>query len=327
MTPRTHPVRFANRQGAMLFGIVHEPDPACARDVAIVLLSPGVKARVAPHRLYTKMAARYAAQGFWVFRFDFYGLGDSEGRNTERLLADLYGAVALGRFVDDTRDALDWFTRTYGVRRFIAGGLCGGAITGVVTADRRHDIVGIIGLGLPVMVEGSQRDPYVTMTAGQARSLRTKYLGKLLDPKSWARLLSFQTDFRLLWRSLRAGRPAPKPPAAAPEGAPAPDDNTNPLFAPALRSLLGRRAPVLLLFSEMDRLWWEFEEKFLQAHQPMLDANPGLVDLAVVPHANHVFTLDEWQADMLGRTSAWLDRRFPRAEGRDAPLAPATASA
>ena len=324
MTPRMHPVRFPNRQGSMLFGIVHEPEPSRARDVAIVLLSPGVKARVAPHRLYTKMAARYAAQGFWVFRFDFFGLGDSEGRNDERLLADLYGAVALGRFVGDTSDALDWFTRTYGVRRFIAGGLCGGAITGVVTADSRHDVVGIIGLGLPVMVEGSSRDPYVTMTTGQARSLRTKYLGKLLDPGSWARLLSLRSDFRLIWRSLRAGRR----PAPAPAGEPAAADDTNPLFAPALRSLLGRRAPVLLLFSEMDRLWWEFEEKFLHRHQPMLDANPGLVDLAVVPHANHVFTLDEWQSDMLARTSAWLDQRFPRAgaEGAATP-APAVASA
>jgi len=34
-------------------------------------------------------------------------------------------------------------------------------------------------------------------------------------------------------------------------------------------------------------------------------------NIAVVPEANHVFTLDAWQADMLGRASAWLDRRFP----------------
>ena len=41
-----------------------------------------------------------------MFRFDFYGLGDSEGEVDEAYLADLYGSVALGRYVDDTRDAL-----------------------------------------------------------------------------------------------------------------------------------------------------------------------------------------------------------------------------
>ena len=88
-----------------------------ARDVAVVLLSPGVKTRVAPHRLYNKMAAALTAQGFTVLRFDFYGLGDAEGDVPLRLLRDLYGSVALGRYVNDTKDALDWLARTHGYTR------------------------------------------------------------------------------------------------------------------------------------------------------------------------------------------------------------------
>ena len=51
MSALTHAVRFANRQGLGLVGIVHEPAADRRLDVAVVLLSPGVKNRVAPHRL------------------------------------------------------------------------------------------------------------------------------------------------------------------------------------------------------------------------------------------------------------------------------------
>ncbi len=313
-----HAVRFANRRGVHLVGMVHEPDAALRRDVAIVLMPPGVKGRVAPHRLYVKMAEAFTALGFWVFRFDAHGLGDSEGTHAEPILADLYGSIAVGRFIDDTHDGLDFLRATYGVRQFVLGGLCGGAITGVLAAKNRPDAVGILGLGLPVMVEGSQVDKYAVMTEGQARSLRRKYLAKLADPQSWLRVLQLKSDFRLISRTLRA-RPAPLAAAPAPAagapgplaaGKPAPGDNTNPHFAPAMRALLDRDVPLLLLFSEMDRLWWEFDEKYLQGHRADLDARPGLADIEVIPEANHVFTLDAWQADMLGRACAWLERRF-----------------
>jgi len=38
-----------------------------------------------------------------VLRFDFYGLGDSEGEIREPMLADLYGSIQMGRYVKDTR--------------------------------------------------------------------------------------------------------------------------------------------------------------------------------------------------------------------------------
>jgi hypothetical protein len=122
-----------------------------------------------------------------------------------------------------------------------------------------------------------------------------------------------KSDFRLISRTLRARKaPAAVPPvgpACAP-GQPAAGDNTNPHFAPAMRALLARDVPLLLLFSEMDRLWWEFEEKYLQRNRADLDARPGLADIVVIPEANHVFTLDAWQDDMLDRACAWLEQRF-----------------
>jgi hypothetical protein len=312
---RRHAVRFTNQQGLALVGILHEPPPERRSDLAVVLLSPGVKNRIAPHGLYVKMADQFVEQGHWVFRFDFYGLGDSEGHIPEPFLADLYGSVGLGRYVEDTWAALDYLRANFPITRFIAGGLCGGAITGVLAAPSRPDVVGILGLGLPVMLEGRNVDRVQATTAGQLKHLRRGYLRKLADPASWLRLLTFKTDLRMLLRSLRGKKaPAAPPAAAAPAvaaGAAAVWDNTNYKFPPAFLHLLERGCPALLLFSEMDRLWWEFEEKFLTHHREALERHKDVLEIGVVPGANHVFTLDPWQADMMARVRAWLDRRFP----------------
>jgi pimeloyl-ACP methyl ester carboxylesterase len=312
---RRHPVTFTNRRGERLVGIVHPP-AAGDGDTAVVLLSPGVKTRVAPHRLYNKLTEALVAQGLWVFRFDFYGLGDSEGEVDEQYLADLYGSVALGRYVDDTRDAIDWMASHYPVQRFVVGGLCGGAITGLLATRGDRRVAGLIGLGLPIMVEGRGVDQVAQMTQGQLARIRQGYLRKLVDPRAWARLLTFKTDLRLLKRAFqKPATPAPSPaPAAAPSGPapagaapPPPTSNVNPHFAPAFFEAANRGMRMLLVFSETDRLWWEFEEKFLRLHPGVLERYADRVQVSVVPEANHIFTLEAWQIDVKRRLAAWLD--------------------
>src|SRR5688572_29035336 len=103
--PRSTPVTFVNRKGLRLFGILETPDSPSAGDLAIVMLSPGVKMRVGPQGLYRRMTEEFLRLGLPVLRFDCYGLGDSEGTLTESLLRDVYNHIEVGRFVDDTVDA------------------------------------------------------------------------------------------------------------------------------------------------------------------------------------------------------------------------------
>jgi alpha-beta hydrolase superfamily lysophospholipase len=322
MSERIQPVTFTNRDGLRLVGMLHEPAAGGRRDVAIVLLSPGVKTRVAPHRLYNKMAAALTAQGFTVFRFDFYGLGDAEGEVPLRHLRDLYGSVALGRYVGDTRDALDWLAATHGFSRFIVGGLCGGALTGLLTAPGDPRVAGILALGLPVMLDSADLDPRQFMTVGQLTNLRSRYLQKALNPKMWLRVLGGKTDFRLMLKSfgtLFKGKPRATPAVPAPAAAgstpaaaaPAPiPANMNPHFAPAFFATAERGRPMLLLFSEADRLYWEFDEKFVAPNRPRFDACGAHIDLHVIKSANHVLTFEPWQAEMHTHLRRWLETRF-----------------
>ena len=73
------PVQFRNHKELMLSGILHVPVKNL-QNTAILLLSPGEKNRVAPHRLYVKMAQQFSSLGFLVLRFDPEGLGTRRER-------------------------------------------------------------------------------------------------------------------------------------------------------------------------------------------------------------------------------------------------------
>ena len=310
------PVVFANRNGLGLFGILHLPAEARGTDVAVLLLSPGVKMRVGPERLYCKMAERFVGLGLPVLRFDFFGLGDSEGEVTEELLKDVYNHIEVGRFVEDTIDAMDWMAREYGTRRFILSGLCGGAITGLLTAQRDLRVAGLLALAITPLLASRSADPGLYMTSGQAADVRQTYLQKLLSPKAWLRLLTLRTDYRFLWQvmtqPLRARRRPAGPatndvqPAAA---APVQElDNASPLFPPAFFSMVESGRPILMVFGGSDRLLWEFEEKFVARHGARLQSSALFHDVHTIAQANHVLSFEPWQQEMLDVSERWLRR-------------------
>jgi uncharacterized protein len=311
MSVRSTPVTFPNRAGQRLFGMLTEPAEGRA-DATIVLLCPGMKMRVGPHRLYVRMAERFAEQGYAVLRFDFAGLGDSEGEVEEAVTADFYGSIQAGRYVDDVSAAIDWLERERGIRSHIAAGLCGGAITALLAAERDPRVASVLGLGMPVILDGSHIDFSKYMTAAQLARTRSGYLRKLhlWNSKawnSWWRFITFRSHYSLITRSLvnplkhRFTRPKEAAAAQAPV-----EDNTNPRFAPAMRHVLDDGRPILLVFGEEDRLLMEYVAKYVDRHQRDLDQAASLYQLHVTSHANHIFSLREWQEDMLERCSRWL---------------------
>jgi pimeloyl-ACP methyl ester carboxylesterase len=315
------PIVFTNRAGLQLFGILHEPEGRARKDVGILLLSPGVKMRVGPQGLYRRMTELFVRLGYPVFRFDFYGLGDSEGSLKETQLVDVYNHIEVGRFVDDTIDALEWMRERCGVSRVIVSGLCGGAITGLLAGQRDERIAGLLALGMTPLLASRAADPATYMTVGQLTRLRGSYLRKLLDVKSWWRLLTFKSDFKLIWKSMLVSLKSKKKPSPQPAGEAdtvAPPDNANPLFPPAFFSMLSSKRPMLFVFSGADRLYWEFQEKFVARYERRLrDAGPGY-QVHVVADANHVYSFKEWQEEMLAVSARWLNEHFAQRDRHDA---------
>ena len=266
-------VSFPNRSGQKLFGTLHRPALTRPDVPVVVLLSPGVKMRVGPGRLYVPLTEMLNALGYTVLRFDFFGLGDSEGELLEASLVDVYNHIEVGRYVDDTLSALNWLRQSQNSNRFILGGLCGGAITALLAAERDASVEALLSLGMTVTLASNAATP-------------AKYL-TMRKPKA----------------------PAP----AAAEGD-APLDqrgHANPLFPAAYFAFLQRGGRALMLFSQKDRLYSEYREKFAEPYAERLQAYLPQLEEHVVPNANHVLSLHEWQREMVEVSRRWLSTLHP----------------
>ena len=303
------PVKIPNRHNRSLFGILHNPSPNSDLNICVVLLSPGVKSRVAPHRLYVKMARRYVSLGFMVARFDFSGLGDSQGENRETSLVDLYNSVQLGKFVEDTIDVLNWLENNYGQRRFILAGLCGGAITGLHTGVKDPRVMGLLSLGMPVVLEGNGVDKRLFMTPHQLESNRSSFIRKAFRINAWKRLFSFESDFKLLYLSFVApflNRLHGRVDAVDRQAV---TDNLNPLFHLNFKEFTERKK-VLLVFGESDKLLWDYREKYMARYQSSFNKLAHNIETRIIPKANHILSFREWTEEMLDISESWLKRHF-----------------
>jgi len=303
-------VSFPNRQGLMLHGMLHEPESSRARGVCVLLLSPGIKGRVGPHGLYLKLAGPLVAAGFHVLRFDYYGLGDSAGELSDKVMADMYNSIQGGRYVDDTIAAMDWISANCGVSRFVGSGLCGGSISALLTAKRDARIHSLLGIGLPSTLEGGAENFDRFMSRGQLEQEGRSYLRKLLRPQAWRRFLSGQSGYKLILRAVRQVL-LPAQPTVNPAPVDAVRDNANPLFAPAFLAMLETKRPILLVFSSGDRHRFNFGEKFEERFAPAIQRTGHKYQLHQIEGANHVLSDRRWMDEMLQVTTRWLDQHYP----------------
>ena len=308
-------VSFRNSAGVKLCGMLHEPDPQIARGVCVLLLSPGVKGRVGPHRLYLKMADRLVGMGFHVLRFDFAGLGDSEGDVDETVLADMYNSIQSGRYVDDTISAMDWLKRECGVDRFVGSGLCGGSITALLAGAGDQRMKSMLALSIPTILDGGEANWGRYATNQQLASIRRGYLERLANPNSWGRFVTGKTNYRTLLRSLLASwrhKSKSSPAALLPvDAVAAPPDDTNPKLAPAFLKFLRSKRSMLVIFSGGDRLQWDFEQKFVARNKPHLEPLVAYYEVRTIANANHILSDPAWVREFLDMAAGWLDRVHP----------------
>ncbi|WP_069024400.1 hypothetical protein [Candidatus Thiodiazotropha endoloripes] len=318
---KTTPVLFDNRDGYKLYGIFEQPEHSRS-NTTVLLLSPGVKMRVGPHRLYNKLSKQLVEHGVNVFRFDFFGLGDSEGVIEESVLKDVYNTILDGRFIGDTVDAMNWLETNQDQNQFILGGLCGGALTGLLTACEDERVTGLLTLGLINVFEGGEDNFGKFVTEGQLSSLKDGYIKKLTDLNSWKRLLTFKSDFRVIFKILL--KPLRKLTGSV-QSSKSEDtelampkalqgSNVNPKFAPSFFKMLKNSKKMLLIFSGADRLLWEFEEKFENIYKKKLKPYKDSYQIHTIPEANHILASREWEASVYKYVSEWLTTNYPNTQ-------------
>lgn len=151
----------------------------------LLIVSGGNETLSGSHGNMARLAARLAAAGHPVFRYDRRGVGDAAGENGgfETAAADLAASVSAFR------------AAAPGMTRIVGFGNCDGAST-----------LALFGtdLAIDALVLAN---PWVIETVGElppAAAIKARYRQKLMDPKEWLRLLRGGVDIGKLFRGLRA---------------------------------------------------------------------------------------------------------------------------
>lgn len=170
-------------EGETLIGSLDE----AAGRVGLLIVPGGNEIRAGAHRGMTSLAAKVAAEGFPVFRFDRRGVGDSGGENR--------GFRSGG---PDIAAAAAAFRAAAGVSRVVGFGNCDAA-SALALFGRAAGIEALI-----------LANPWVVEPAGDLpppAAIRARYAAKLRDPAEWRRMVTGAVSPGKLARGLvRAAR-------------------------------------------------------------------------------------------------------------------------
>ncbi len=165
-------------------------------NTGLLIVSGGNEIRIGAHRGMALLAARLAAEGVPVFRYDRRGIGDSTGENRgyAESAADLSAAAAT-------------FRVETGVTRLVGFGNCDAA-SALALFGRAAGIDAVI-LANPWVVERVDDLP-------PPAAIRARYAERLRDPAAWRRLLTGRVSLTKLYRGMRrvAARSGPDNPLA-----------------------------------------------------------------------------------------------------------------
>ena len=184
------PVQF-NCKNKRLYGILHIPDSVSSFSTVVIIITGGPQIRSGSHRLYVQLSRYLCKKGWASLRFDYEGLGDSEG--------DFVGF----RYAEDSiSSAIIFLQSKYNHQlNFVFWALCDGATAAALYgATKPKDLQGMILC-----------NPLTLTTQGLARSTIKHYYGKRLFKKDFLhKLISFKLDLsctiKELWNTILKAR-------------------------------------------------------------------------------------------------------------------------
>lgn len=136
---------FGNPQ-SQLYGVHHKPRGGRRRESGLVLCNALGQEYMRSHRAFVQLAGLLAREGFPVFRFDYFGTGDSSGELPDATLA---------RWRQDVAEAIREMGRVSGAGRVSLIGLRAGAAIAAAVSPRSPLPVDALILWDPV-VSGTQ---------------------------------------------------------------------------------------------------------------------------------------------------------------------------
>jgi len=270
--------------GNSLVGILSGGRLAASRGVLIVVGGP--QYRTGSHRQFTLLARHLAQRGVPALRFDYRGMGDSDGgvRTFEHVGADI--RCAIDRF----------FASVAGLQDVVLWGLCDAASAALLYARQDARVSGVVLL-----------NPWVRTEQGLARvHLRHYYLRRLFQASLWQKVAHGEFRFREAAAALRkavAGAMGSGLPPGADEKLHTGEESLPERMEDALRGFQGA---ILLILSGNDLTAQEFKDVVARSRRwrRLLAANR--VTRYDLPQANHTFARRDWRIQVERWTEEWV---------------------
>ncbi len=266
-----------------LVGILSLPEQPARRGVLVVVGGP--QYRAGSHRQFTELARALAQQGIATMRFDYRGMGDSQGDKRD---FEMVG--------NDLRAAVDQFTAAVpAIDEVVIWGLCDAASAAMFYAGDDPRVTGLVLL-----------NPWVRTSSGLAKAtLKHYYRSRLLDRELWKKILRGGFDYRAAAASLfrvvytvLGGKRGSAAAADAQQSTPLPER-----MQAGLARFNGR---VLLIFSGADLTAKEFLDMAGSSPQWQRLLGTERVSQQTIDAADHTFSRRIWKDQVARWTGDWL---------------------
>lgn len=267
-------------RGDALLGIMHRAAHDAARGAVIVVGGP--QYRVGSHRQFYHMANALQQSGVTTLRFDYRGMGDSEGdlRQFEEIDDDIRAAI----------DAL--CTQAPTIKEVLLVGLCDAASAILMYAAHDKRVGGIVIM-----------NPWARAEDTLARStVKHYYARRVLSREFWRKVLTGKLAWRESFGSF--GRTLRK---AMGQGDAAAGTPREPFRSRMLQGAQAFRGQVLLVTSGNDITAAEFSDHVgAQPAWRQVLARDTVVT-RTLEQADHTFSSDEWRSTVNRQMQEWLE--------------------
>ncbi|MEM7501111.1 MAG: hydrolase 1, exosortase A system-associated [Pseudomonadota bacterium] len=266
-----------------LIGLLHSGDESA--EIGVVIVVGGPQYRVGSHRQFVLMARRLAAAGYPALRFDYRGMGDSEGarRTFVGVENDIEAAVTSLLNEHPT------------LKKVVVLGLCDAASAALMYSHSHADsrVAGLILL-----------NPWVRTEAGQARAvLRHYYVKRLFQKSFWQKVLSGKWNAAESVTSL--GGSVRSSVSAADSGQTGPDED---FIAPMLSGFRQFPGEILLVLSGRDLTAQEFVDLCKTDRSWRRASKQTSVTWVDFPAADHTLSSKEDLFSVCDACISWLQK-------------------